>query len=84
MDLKDLLHEIVVYGRIASESGRLHTLIEDVLGVAEPAAEPAAQLPAAPEPAAQVWTAPPTVAAAPEPAAAVWQPTPAPTPPPAP
>jgi len=40
MDLKalgNLLHEIVTYGRIATETGRLHALIDDVLAVAEDA-----------------------------------------------
>jgi hypothetical protein len=61
MDLKDLLHEIVTYGRIASETGRLHALVEDVLGVVAPAAEPApAEVPAEPVPAPWSPTPPPT------------------------
>lgn len=72
MDLKDLLHEIITYGRIASESGRLHTLIEDVLGAVENKPAPAAQeAPAEPpaEPApAQVWQPTPAAATTTEPA----------------
>jgi hypothetical protein len=45
MDMKalaGLLHEIVTYARYASETGRLHTLVDDVLKVGADATAPPA------------------------------------------